>query len=365
MRDGFARTWRRPPSKEELQRPDRGLYPRRSLLPRREERPGLIATTSSSAAACGRRWSFWPRRFRSRTYRRASLGPFSRANPDRFRTEDRLSFHQVFLSPSRRADTIDGTEAGRDRSFRHAPRRRARRSSAIRSCSARSFDAVSQRDVASTFGDGFARRVFRVRTRAMAGTGRFDLRTAFRLYHRTQQREPAAAGCGPGGGRPRVGECAPDRGGTEALPLAAGPLRDHRGGDAAQVGNGRRVHDTASGVAVRCWAGCWRGRRARMSFGPATSKFARPRPTPTVCCSRYRRRVKTCGSRSMWRCRKARTIRRLRAHLRQRGLCRTPHHPPGWRAGRDLPSTFRDFRRRLPTCWPASKRLAAPYRPNG
>ena len=65
----------------------------------------------------------------------------------------------------------------------------------------------------------------------MAGT---DLRAsgAFHLRRRTSVGKPAAARRRPSGRPPRVAECAPDGGRTEALSIAAGPLPDRGGGPA-------------------------------------------------------------------------------------------------------------------------------------
>jgi hypothetical protein len=88
------------------------------------------------------------------------LAAFLASNPERFRTEDRLTFRQLFLNPSRRTGTID----------RDLERVRAALSRADAAIDAtglsdpfllgEEFRAVSLRDTAGTFGESFARQVF-------------------------------------------------------------------------------------------------------------------------------------------------------------------------------------------------------------
>jgi hypothetical protein len=86
------------------------------------------------------------------------------SNPERFRTEDRLTFHQVFLSATRRgsaldddarqmADTLVRTSAPEDMATLGDP-----------FLLGDEFRAMPQSDIARTFGEGFARRLS-----AMAG----------------------------------------------------------------------------------------------------------------------------------------------------------------------------------------------------
>jgi hypothetical protein len=90
------------------------------------------------------------------------LASFLAANPDRFRTEDRLSFHHVFLSPSRHTDTIDQDlkQLGTAVTGPTTPEGVAELGDPF--LLGAEFKAVSLPDVASMFGDGFARRVFSV-----------------------------------------------------------------------------------------------------------------------------------------------------------------------------------------------------------
>ena len=92
----------------------------------------------------------------------SELASFLAANPDRFRTEDRLSFHHVFLSPSRRADTIDQDLKQVGATVFGIPTPAGAAELGDPFLLGADFNAVSPRDVAGTFGDGFARQVFSV-----------------------------------------------------------------------------------------------------------------------------------------------------------------------------------------------------------
>ena len=155
------RTWRRPPSKEELQNLIEN-YIRDEVFYRAGRAAGLDRDDVVIRRRVRQKMEFLAEEISVPEPSESELGSFLAANPDRFRTEDRLSFHHVFLSPTRRADTIDQDlkQVG-DRNFRRR-HPAVPRSLAIRSCSVRSFNTVSPRDVASTFGDGFARRIFSV-----------------------------------------------------------------------------------------------------------------------------------------------------------------------------------------------------------
>ena len=76
LADGFRGRGGESRAEEELQ----GLienYVRDEVFYRAGRAAGLIAMMSSSAAACGKKWSFWPKIFRSPNLPKASLRPFS------------------------------------------------------------------------------------------------------------------------------------------------------------------------------------------------------------------------------------------------------------------------------------------------
>ena len=138
LADGFSRTWRRPPSKEELQNLIEN-YVRDEVFYRAGRAAGLDRDDVVIRRRVRQKMEFLAEEISAPEPSEGELASFLAANPDRFRTEDRLSFHHVFLSPSRRAETIDaGLEASRGRSFGRAAPADDMRGLAIRSCSVRS-----------------------------------------------------------------------------------------------------------------------------------------------------------------------------------------------------------------------------------
>jgi hypothetical protein len=157
--DGFARTWRRPPDKEELQ----GLidsYIRDEVFYRAGRAAGLDRDDFVIRRRVRQKMEFLAEEISAPEPTEAQLAAYLASNPERFRTEDRLTFHQVFLDPSRRAGTID----------RDVKQVGAVLSSADPAIDAsglgdpflvgEEFHTVSLHDTAGTFGDSFAQQVF-------------------------------------------------------------------------------------------------------------------------------------------------------------------------------------------------------------
>jgi hypothetical protein len=159
LADGFARTWQRPPSKEELQ----GLvddYIRDEVFYREGRAAGLDRDDVIIRRRVRQKMEFLVEDMSVPEPTEQQLAAYLAANPERFRTEDHLTFHQVFLSATRRADTIDSDSkqlanvlAGADASVE---------ATALGDpfLLGEEFHAVSQNDVVSIFGDGFAKRIF-------------------------------------------------------------------------------------------------------------------------------------------------------------------------------------------------------------
>jgi PPIC-type PPIASE domain len=87
------------------------------------------------------------------------LVAYLKSNSERFRTEDHLTFHQVFLSATRRAGTINSDS-------NQLANILARADAAVDAAElgdpfllGEEFRAVSQNGLASIFGDGFAKRI--------------------------------------------------------------------------------------------------------------------------------------------------------------------------------------------------------------
>ncbi|MGB8156566.1 MAG: peptidylprolyl isomerase [Pseudolabrys sp.] len=157
--DGFTQTWRRPPSKEELD----GLienYIRDEVFYRAGRAAGLDRDDAVIRRRVRQKMELLAEEIAVPEPTEEQLGAFLASNPERFRSEDRLTFRQVFLNPSRRTGTID----------RDLEQVRAALSSADTAKDevglgdpfllSEEFRAVSLRDTAGTFGESFARQVF-------------------------------------------------------------------------------------------------------------------------------------------------------------------------------------------------------------
>src|SRR5947207_1062807 len=104
--DGFVRTWRRPPSEQELQ----GLiedYIRDEVFYREGRAAGLDRDDVVIRRRVRQNMEFLAEEMSVPEPNDEQLAAYLAANPERFRTEDRLTFHQIFLSASRRPNTIE------------------------------------------------------------------------------------------------------------------------------------------------------------------------------------------------------------------------------------------------------------------
>ena len=87
------------------------------------------------------------------------LAAYLASNPERFRTEDRLTFHQIFLSATRRGSALDSDAQQMAETL-------ARASAAVDTAAigdpfllGEEFREMSRSDVARTFGEGFAEQL--------------------------------------------------------------------------------------------------------------------------------------------------------------------------------------------------------------
>jgi PPIC-type PPIASE domain len=106
LADGFARTWRRPPSEQELQ----GLiedYIRDEVFYREGRAAGLERDDLVIRRRVRQKMEFLAEDMSAAEPSDEQLAAYLAANPERFRTEDRITFHQVFLSATRRANTLE------------------------------------------------------------------------------------------------------------------------------------------------------------------------------------------------------------------------------------------------------------------
>jgi len=158
LADGFARTWQRAPSTEELQ----GLiddYIRDEVFYREGRAAGLDRDDVIIRRRVRQKMEFSAEGASVPEPSEAQLAAYLEANPVRFRAQDRLTFRQVFLSATRRAATID-------RDSQHVADALAHGDAAVDTAAlgdpfalGEEFQAISQNEVASVFGDGFAKRI--------------------------------------------------------------------------------------------------------------------------------------------------------------------------------------------------------------
>ena len=107
LADGFARTWRRPPTEQELQ----GLvedYIRDEIFYREGRAAGLDRDDVVIRRRVRQKMEFLAEDMAAAEPSDEQLAAYLASNPERFRTEDRLTFHQVFLSATRRGSALDG-----------------------------------------------------------------------------------------------------------------------------------------------------------------------------------------------------------------------------------------------------------------
>jgi hypothetical protein len=104
--DGFARTWRRSPNEQELQ----GLiedYIRDEVFYREGRAAGLDRDDVIIRRRVRQKMEFLAEDMSVPEPSDEQLAAYLVSNPERFRAEDQFTFHQVFLSATRRANTID------------------------------------------------------------------------------------------------------------------------------------------------------------------------------------------------------------------------------------------------------------------
>jgi hypothetical protein len=159
LADGFTRTWQRPPGKEELQ----DLvddYIRDEVFYREGRAAGLDRDDVIIRRRVRQKMEFLAEDISAPEPSEEQLAAYLTANPERFRTEDRLTFHQVFLSTTRRASTMDSDSKGLAAILVRADAGLDTRALGDPFLLGEEFHAVSQNNVASIFGDGFAKRIF-------------------------------------------------------------------------------------------------------------------------------------------------------------------------------------------------------------
>ena len=158
LSDGFARTWRRTPSEQELQ----GLiedYVRDEVFYREGRAAGLDRDDVIIRRRVRQKMEFLAEEMSAPEPSDEQLTAYLTSNPERFRADDQITFRQVFLSATRRANTIESdskqiaTVLARD--------------AAVDTTTlgdpfllGEEFRGVSATKVANQFGESFAKRIF-------------------------------------------------------------------------------------------------------------------------------------------------------------------------------------------------------------
>jgi PPIC-type PPIASE domain len=158
LADGFARTWRRPPSKEELQ----GLvddYIRDEVFYREGRAAGLDRDDVIIRRRVRQKMEFLAEEIAAPEPSEEQLAAYLKANPERFRTEDRLTFQQVFLSAARRGRAIDDDSKQVANALDRAEATVDKAELGDPFLLGEEFQAVSQSEMASLFGESFAKRI--------------------------------------------------------------------------------------------------------------------------------------------------------------------------------------------------------------
>ncbi|MBX9651874.1 MAG: peptidyl-prolyl cis-trans isomerase [Xanthobacteraceae bacterium] len=156
--DGFARTWRRLPNEQELQSLIED-YIRDEVFYREGKAAGLDRDDVIIRRRVRQKMEFLADDMSAPEPSDEQLVAYLASNPERFRTEDRLTFHQVFLSATRRASTIE-------RDSKQVASILARADGAVDATGlgdpfllGEEFRDVSPSKVTSIFGDGFAKQI--------------------------------------------------------------------------------------------------------------------------------------------------------------------------------------------------------------
>ena len=158
LAERFARTWRRPPTDQELQ----GLVEddiRDEVFYREGRAAGLDRDDFVIRRRVRQKLEFLAEDVTAAEPSDEHLVAYLASNPERFRTEDRLTFRQVFLSATRRGSTLDSDTKQIEDAL-------ARTNTAADAAAmgdpfllGEAFSQMSQSDVVRIFGEGFAKQL--------------------------------------------------------------------------------------------------------------------------------------------------------------------------------------------------------------
>jgi hypothetical protein len=158
LADRFARTWRRPPTDQELQ----GLvddYIREEIFYREGHAAGLDRDDSVIRRRVRQKMEFLAEDATAGEATEDQLVAYLASNPEQFRTEDRLTFRHVFLSARRRGGALDGDAKKIADALVRTTGTAAAAAIGDPFLLGEEFRAMPQSDVVRTFGAEFAQKL--------------------------------------------------------------------------------------------------------------------------------------------------------------------------------------------------------------
>ena len=189
LADRFARTWRRPPTDQELQ----GLvedYIRDEIFYREGRAAGLDRDDFVIRRRVRQKMEFLAEDMAAAEPSDEQLAAYLASNPQQFRTDDRLTFHHVFLSATRRGNALEDDT-------KQIAAMLVRTSAAVDTAAigdpfllGEEFREMSQSDVARTFGEEFAEQLSAVEPGRWQGPIRSSFGAHFVFVAERAERKP-------------------------------------------------------------------------------------------------------------------------------------------------------------------------------
>lgn len=155
---GFTRTWRRSPSEQELKDLVENDI-RDEVFYREGKAAGLDRDDVVIRRRVRQKMEFIAEDMIGAEPSEEQLAAHLASHPQRFRVEDRLTFRHVFLSATRRASAIEGDVEQVGNVLAHADAAMDTAALGDPFLLGEEFNAVSQSEVAGTFGDSFAKHL--------------------------------------------------------------------------------------------------------------------------------------------------------------------------------------------------------------
>jgi hypothetical protein len=158
LAEGFARTWRRPPTVQELQ----GLvedYIREEVFYREGRAAGLDRDDVVIRRRVRQKMEFLAEDMAGVEPSEEQLAAYLQSHPERFRTSERFTFHHVFLSAARRGSAMenDSTQLANQLAGAAATEDAAALGDPF--LLGEAFRSLSHNEVARTFGENFAKQI--------------------------------------------------------------------------------------------------------------------------------------------------------------------------------------------------------------